>query len=143
MILEYCQLLSTAHRVLDGEKIDRKWKLSDWRDEVLYSVTHINHPSAVWVRASNKNYQYLHKLLLALIDEYQYRYEKIHKCSEIAKCLENLPKKIARGKFSDPTPAMPKDCLIEGDVIGSYRGYYKKYKAHIASWKRRKKPNWY
>ena len=60
MILEYAQLLSTAHRVLDGtitiglSKTGRKVKryvLPDDRDSILYSATHINHPSAIWARS--------------------------------------------------------------------------------------------
>ena len=50
MILEYAQLLSTAHRVLDGvesiglSKTGRKAKryvLSDQRDSILYNATHL------------------------------------------------------------------------------------------------------
>ena len=69
MILESAQLLSTAHRVLDGKLVDgirvnldtgktRKVKayvLLDARDAVLYSATHVNHPSAVWCRQSVEN----------------------------------------------------------------------------------------
>ena len=71
MILEYAQLLSTAHRVLDGtlvngySKTGRKQKryvLPDDRDSVLYSATHINHPSAVWVRKSDANYAWQRQL---------------------------------------------------------------------------------
>ncbi len=56
MILEYAQLLSTAHRVLDGtcmigiSDLGRKrtsWILPDNRYNILYKATHINHPSAV------------------------------------------------------------------------------------------------
>ena len=56
MILESAQLLCTAHRFLDGtEYVDatsgrriKRWMLSDARESVLYSATHINHPSAIW-----------------------------------------------------------------------------------------------
>ena len=42
MVLEYAQLLSTAHRVLDGD---------EWADKAqLYKATHKNHPSAIWAR---------------------------------------------------------------------------------------------
>ena len=48
MIVEYAQLLSTAHHVCDGEpKIH------------CYKATHKNHPSAVWARANKHNYNYL------------------------------------------------------------------------------------
>jgi hypothetical protein len=67
MILETAQLLSTAHRLLDGtESIDtssgrkkRVYTLPDERDAVLYSATHANHPSAVWARQSVENYNWL------------------------------------------------------------------------------------
>ena len=57
MILEYSQLLSTAHRVLDGQQyVDdssgrriKRWKLNNSfaGDKLLYKATHINHPSAI------------------------------------------------------------------------------------------------
>ena len=64
MILESAQILSTAHRVLDGAKIvikknNRKhtsWKLLNNRDTVLCQATHVNHPSCVWARESTHNY---------------------------------------------------------------------------------------
>ena len=58
MIVEYAQLLSTAHRVLDGEMyIDnssgrkiKRWKHPDADfDSNLYKACFVNHPSAVWV----------------------------------------------------------------------------------------------
>ena len=71
MILEYAQLLSTAHRVLDGTlnvglsasgRKKTSYVLMDQRESVLYSATHINHPSAIWVRQSDKNYDWLFSL---------------------------------------------------------------------------------
>ena len=62
MILEYAQLLSTAHRVLDG---------NEWADHVgLYKATHKNHPSAIWARESAGNYFWLNKLFQELCKEY-------------------------------------------------------------------------
>ena len=57
MIVEYTQLMSTAHRVLDGKqetiilpsgRKKKAWILSDEREQILYKSTHINHPSAVY-----------------------------------------------------------------------------------------------
>ena len=88
MILEYAQLLSTAHRILDGTvsiglgKTGRKqtrYVLPDDRESVLYSATHLNHPSAVWCRQSAMNYHWLYTLLVECCKEYTYRYGKIHK----------------------------------------------------------------
>jgi hypothetical protein len=151
MILEYCQLLSTAHRVLDGKETVvktyvngslparyrnvKKWKLEDERDSILYSATHINHPSAIWCRQNQSNYTWLYRLLSALMDEYTYRYGKKHKCEELMETLWFTPNNIPNGEFTQPTPAMPKEVVITGDSIASYRNYYINNKQHLASWK--------
>lgn len=155
MVLEYAQLLSTAHRVLDGvptlakTKTGRnvkRWSLNDEREKILYSATHINHPSAVWVRQSESNYIWLSNLLIACCEEYTYRYGKIHKVERDGLCyvlLKNVPKNISKTEFSEPTPAMPDDVKVSGDSIRSYRNYYIKNKTHLANWKNRPKPEWY
>ena len=152
MILEYAQLLSTAHRILDGvlsagvSATGRKktvYVLADDRDTVLYSATHINHPSAVWVRQSDKNYDWLFSLFQALMDEYTYRYGKVHACSKLEMHLARLPNNIPQKPFTQPTPAMPDDVKVVGDSIKSYRNYYINNKIHLATWKKRDVPLWY
>jgi len=45
---------------------------------------------------------------------------------------------------TDPTPAMPDECKIPGDVVGSYRKYYVMKKQAMASWKAPSTPpEWY
>ena len=155
MILEYAQLLSTAHRVLDGVELSglsdsgRKkkfWTLGDSRDYTLYKATHINHPSAVWVRKSVQNYMWLAEMLEVLCGEYTYRYGKVHKVERdgLMQLLKNeFPKNLPIAPFTEPTPAMPDDVKIIGDSIKSYRNYYINNKAHLASWKKRSTPGWY
>ena len=155
MILEYAQLLSTAHRVLDGvitegvSPTGRKRKsyvLSDARENILYSATHINHPSAIWVRKTHQNYMWLAELLEMLCGEYTHRYEKTHKVERdgLMQLLKNeFPRNIPLGPFTQPTPAMPDEVKIAGDSIKSYRNYYINNKAHLASWKNRSTPGWY
>jgi len=164
MILEYAQLLSTAHRVLDGEQSPwfttaagrkkREWMLYDDRQNILYAATHINHPSAVWVRYSDKNYTWLVCLLNELCKEYTHRYGKIHKCERdgLVKALIQLPKNIQIKNFTEPTPAMPDDVKVlrevetdrfEIDSIKSYHKYYIHNKVHIAKWTKREMPLWY
>ena len=154
MILEYAQLLSTAHRVLDGtcmigiSDLGRKttsWILPDNRYNILYKATHINHPSAVWVRQSNSNYSWLSALLEDLSEEYTYRYGKIHKTKRdglVEFLKDNVPKNIPTNVFTEPPRCMPEDCKIES-VIGSYRNYYKMYKNRMAVWKTRDIPYWF
>jgi hypothetical protein len=159
-ILEYAQLLSTAHRVLDGTPtIDRggaagrqrtTYILPDNRDTVLYRATHINHPSAIWCRQSYANYVWLSKLLTELCKEYTYRYGKVHKVErdglegELMYTPMNIP---AHAPFTEPTPAMPDDVKVAGDSIKSYRNYYIMNKQHLASWSgkinSRKVPEWF
>ena len=153
MILEYAQLLSTAHRVLDGTLTDgfsasgRKKKiyvLADSRDAIIYSATHLNHPSAVWVRHSYENYEWLYQLFLAVLKEYTYRYGKLHACEKLVEVLCTVPTNIPKGVgFTEPTPAMPDEVKIVGSSLASYKNYYINNKAHLASWKKRNIPEWY
>lgn len=153
MILEYAQLLSTAHRVLDGTESTRlsktgrkqKWYgLDDNRDSLLYNATHINHPSAKWCRDSSANYEWLYRLFCALCDEYTYRYGKTHLTDmKLRHVLSHVPKNIGKSKtFVQPWRAMPDDVKIGNDSLASYRNYYIKNKAHLASWKKRNVPEW-
>ena len=154
MILEYCQLMSTAHRILDGLEYEdyspngrrvKRFKLPETKDSVIYSATHINHPSAVWARANKQNYLWLHKLTVALAREYTHRYGKVHACETngLIKTLATPPNNIPNGKFTEPTPAMPKEYISDDDSIKSYREYYRKGKTHLASWSERSLPDWY
>ena len=151
MILEYAQLLSTAHRVLDGTESTRKsktgrsqkfWKLEDSRDSVLYSATHINHPSAIWARQSLENYQWLYNMFRDLCYEYKYRYNRDHKTSLLLNVLQYAPNNIARNVFfTEPTPAMPEQYKVAGDSIQSYKNYYLGDKQRMFSWKKREVPS--
>ena len=171
MILEYCQLLSTAHRVIDGTETTEKkyvqgslparyrnvkrWIIPDKYthgkvklNDVLYSATHVNHPSAVWCRQSLLNYKWLHKLLVELCSEYTYRYGKVHKCQEIGlvEYLSTPPFNIPHTPFTGPTPAMPDACKVPGDSLQSYRNYYYMEKQRMWSWQgkinSRNRPQW-
>lgn len=155
MVLEYSQILSTAHRLCDGtetiglSKSGRKakrWILNDSREEFIYSATHINHPSTVWARQSKEIYMWLGSLLKELCKEYTYRYGKVHKIEQtgLMQFLSTTPPiKIPISKFTEPTPAMPEDCIIKNDSISSYHNYYLKNKQHLAEWKVREMPEWY
>ncbi|MDP6772394.1 MAG: hypothetical protein QF704_16935, partial [Anaerolineales bacterium] len=126
--------MCTAHRELD---VISKGSLMD---NTLYKATHRNHPSAVWVRESKANYEYLHKLFSALCNEYTWRYGKIHKTEQkLRKLLYWPPRHIAEGKFTQPPQAMPNDVKHE-DSITAYRNYYKVHKDHLAKWTDRQRP---
>jgi hypothetical protein len=151
MILEYAQLLSTTHRVLDGtpqvglSKSGRKQTtlvLPDARDLELYRATHVNHPSAVWVRQSKQNYEFLYDLWLKLMTEYTHRYKKVHACERLIPALSSTPTNIPVGVFTQPTPAMPDAYKVPGDSIQSYRNYYNGDKRRMFNWRDRTQPSW-
>lgn len=146
MNIEYAQLLSTAHRILDGTQqtltAPRKktiWTLQDDRETTLYKATHANHPSCVWTRQSDANYVWLLNLWKSLLTEYTYRYGKIHGCAKLLPALEQTPIHIPTIAFTEPPAAMPDVCK-RNTAVESYREYYRTYKQSFASWKRRDVP---
>jgi len=153
MIIEYAQLMSTAHRILDGKQyIDltangrkiKRWQMEEPRYENgLMKASHINHPSAVWTRYSRKNYVWLNRMWNYLLLEYTHRYGKQHACAKYMEFLYIWPENIPDREFTEPTPAMPDDCKIPNDSIGSYHKYYIEKKNHFANWKNREIPIWY
>ena len=152
MILESAQLLSTAHRLLDGEQVmgktktgrnAKRWKLHDNRDDVLYQATHINHPSASWCRESVENYNWLVEHLYGLLNEYTYRYEKTHKCfGELSYMLQSPPKNLTEYDMTTCPSAMAPEYVVSSDPVYNYRNYYKMGKTHLHSWKKRNPPEW-
>lgn len=159
MILETAQLLSTAHRVLDGSNTiqladgsttpARKGTLPDLREDVLYRLTHVNHPCAVWVRQTRSNYLWAFDLLEALLEEYTYRYGREHKTSRLVPLLSTPPTNLPDGPLTPPALAMPDEYKVStgsqdvcADAIASYRSYYIKGKSHLHQWKERPPPKW-
>lgn len=138
MIVESAQLLSTAHRVLDGDKL----VLPDDREQILYKATHINHPCAVWCRATYMNYRWLADHLEYLLDEYTLRYKKQHKSEDVYHALIDSPDCIEPEGFTTPPCCMPDEFKISDNYVDNYREYYRVDKAHLHAWKNRDKPNW-
>jgi len=139
MILESAQMLSTAHRVLDGDDYANK--------KGLYKSTHKNHPCTIWTRFSGMNYLWLYEHMRALMDEYTYRYDKHHKTERLNGPLFEPPNNITwknRGgtSFTDPPQCMPEECK-EDDTVSAYQTYYILEKSGFAAWKRRGEPLWW
>lgn len=131
MILEYAQLMSTAHRVLD-----------ETDNETLYKATHKNHPCGIWVREDAANYNYVYSLFLELCDEYRRRYGKTHLTeTKLADLLETPPANMPDKGMTVPPQAMPEEYRRE-DPVEAYRAYYKGAKSDIATWKTTP-PSWW
>jgi len=152
MILESAQLLSTAHRVLDGQEIEgksatgrkaRRWILPDARDDVMYAATHINHPSAVWCRTSVRNYDWLVDHFYALMREYNHRYNKTHKCyGELSYMLQSPPHNLKAWEWTEMPSCMAEEYIISKDPIINYRNYYREGKKNLHKWTNRQPPEW-
>lgn len=155
MILESAQLLSTAHRVLDGRqrrvlgprsRMATKFALDDQEMDLnLYASTHVNHPCAAWVRESNENYQWLYQLMLELNKEFVRRFGKEEDhltIRKLKKLLSKSPRRIPRIGFTKPPTCMPPEYQVD-DVVLSYRNYYIGAKQHIAQWTNSPTPNWF
>jgi hypothetical protein len=156
MVVEMAQMLSTAHRIIDGKseviiKNNRKKKV--WThsnpefDKVLYGATHYNHPSSVWVRASHQNYYWAYEHFIAMCEEYTFRYGKIHKCEKILKhFLKDSPSGIHNVvimAFVKCMGASPESLLIDNPVE-AYRHFYQTKQASFKMvWTKRPAPSWF
>ncbi len=133
MIVEYTQLLSTAHHILDGDKAI----------EGIYKATHKNHPCAIWVRSDRSAYKWVLWLATELCIIYEKASGKTHACEPKLWNLRVPPKNMTTTIHSVPPSCMPDEYKIAGDVEGSYKKYLNsKYK----EWYGRDKPldvSWY
>ena len=137
MILEYAQILSTAHRVLDGDNAP----------DDLYKIAHKNHPSTIWARTSKQHYDWLFRLFRMVSAEYTLRYSngefKVHKSwDKLGKILEVAPKNIEDNGWTDPPQCMPDHCK-KSDTVDAYRNYYLVEKASFATWNYSQQPEWW
>ena len=134
MVLETAQLLSTAHRVLDGDDVAES--------KGLYKATHKNHPSAVWVRSSCAAYAWTRQHFEALLLEYKLRYGRVHACDRLCRELNHEPQNIPQLYFDPPPQCMP-DQYKSGCAVTSYRAYYGGEKRSFAKWSRGNCPSWF
>jgi hypothetical protein len=146
MILETAQILSTAHRVLDGEQVGKLWVLPDFRECILMKATHRNHPSMIWARSSVDSYKWTFRHLLGLLEEYTHRYGKIHAVQyrpDFLRLLETPPDNCPVVEMPPVPQCMPDIYKVPDDPVQAYRGYYLNEKVRFATWKVRPAPNWW
>lgn len=151
MIIEYAQIMSTTHRVLDGQEYYKKnksnhkvraWRLNDLREKTLYQAGFYHHPCVIWTEESLENYNYLYQLFCALCDEFQRRYGKKHLTDiKLRHILKTPPQNIESKGFTKPALAMPDECK-KNDAIEAYKEFYRINKIKFAKWEHGQKPNW-
>jgi len=129
MITESVQMLSTTVR-LSGIDIG-------------YRKTHQNHPCTIWARESLSNWLWLRQLVVALHDEWQFRFNHVpdhhHKAYDV---MLTLP--IPNIKDIGMTPfalAIP-DEFKNDNSVEAYRHFYSVNKAHLHKWSYRTRPWW-
>jgi len=154
MILESAQMLSTAHRILDGEETirrsDKGRRLKYWEhpkaeyEEILYKPTHVNHPSNVWVRESRGNYTWLLQHFYGLCKEYTFRYGRTHASeTKLAEILWETPINIEPHSETPIKLAMP-DQFKSSNLVRSYRDYYTSKQSDVSMvWTKRETPEWF
>jgi len=132
MILEYAQMLCSAHHVCGR-----------YKNPKLYKVAFKNNPCTVWTRASVGNYIYLYTLFINLCKEFTYRFGKVHSSQrQLEKCLSFIPVGIPNGNITRLHQAMPERCKLPRDTA-SYHNYYNMEKTYFAKWTKREIPYWY
>ena len=168
MIVESGQMLSTAHRMLDGQLTKRPsksgktmvkyWDLylgaDDLEAELLYyKAVHTGHPCTVWTMESTSNYRWHWEHMKALCDEYTYRYStekdpyKTHKTQrELLWPLQSPPRNIPEGPMTPFKLAMKSnpECIALEDPVKAYRAFYQTKQARFKMvWTKREQPEWF
>lgn len=146
MQLETAQLLSTAHRLLLPDS-----KLND----ELYKATHANHPSAVWLRQSTANTQWLAHHANGMAREWAKRgHANEHKSYSVSlRAADSLlfEADFASTALTDVPLCIPDDLRASlqlakhvpiDQAVSAYRAYYRRDKAYMATWPADRRPDW-
>lgn len=116
MILEYAQMLSTAHRKLDGHKLADEWG--------LMKATHESHPCTFWVEQSTYHYKWLYDVWVYLLFQYRETYGRSHKAERLIAHLSNTPFNMLKRGFKPPYPVGDVELAKqEKDVTIFYKKY--------------------
>jgi hypothetical protein len=156
MIVESGQMLSTAHRMLDGiqyrgrsnsgKTTQTRYRFNDERENLFYITVHKYHPCTTWTMESKTNYEWHYEHFIGLSDEFEYRYGKQHLTAQklkdvLRKAPENIPN-ISMTPFAQAMSHYPM-CKVEDDAVAAYRNYYHQAKS-FAKWEKgRPAPYWW
>jgi len=146
MILETTQILYTCQHANGGtENVEKSAPICLSTGKRGYKKHAVNHPSVKWARSSLSHYYWLCWLGLALVKEYEFRFNnpKPHSCLvHLIWLVENFPSALTETRWlSDPTPAMPDEFKNSNSVVKSYIAYYKGSKTRMLKWTKRHTPH--
>jgi len=137
MILESCQMLSTAHHFYGSAESSPR----------MYKAAFAHHPCTKWVITSRSNYCWLWRHAFELCNEYRTRFgPQDHKCrGMLIDALYITPIHQPELGFTTPAQAMPEQYKRTGsDYVAAYRAYYLGEKVRFATWNRgRTAPDWW
>ena len=121
MIVESCQMLSTADQLF-----------RNCSKEQRYNIAYKHHP-CVRCLQNESNYIWLIHHLRCLLDEYTFRYGKVHSCENLySKYWEDNVWNDIQFFKTDFPKCMPNELKTES-VVQSYRNYYHYKKDHLKS----------
>ncbi len=126
-ILEFAQMLSTAHFVLDGTVTE-------------YKPTHPQHPSSIWIRSSVEHYNWSVRCALHLCKLYTQSTGKIHATQRVLEQLSTPPRRIASAKFREPPVAAPDEFKAISIFQSATVAYQKYLCSKYKEWQQRDKP---
>ena len=111
MILESCQIMSTV--------------INEQGLKAPYRSFNPKHPSCLWAAESASNYMNLALHCQAMIDEYEHRFSKTHKCQAVLKTLVDMfdPDLFPTTESTPLRLAMPDEFRSDNPVV-SYRKFY-------------------
>jgi hypothetical protein len=125
MLLETCQMLSTAYQRHMGEH------------EELYKSAYPKHPMTIWVGDSQANFDWSFDHAVEISKQYDKRFKKEHKSKKILQVLAREyildTIKIPDIGFTEPPQCMP-DTYKCDDYVKAYRDYYWNDKDYFAKW---------
>lgn len=142
-VKELAQLLSDACRDMGYEK------------SYLYEPFNPKHPIVDWLQASWGNLRDTFELAVLMDEEYQYRNDNGHHLSHKKVLYYFHPEDFYDGYDEYETTTQPPcgecgpvgsmcdECLVEGDVVESYRRNYINEKNWNLTWTGRDIPEWY
>lgn len=170
MLLELMQQLCTAFPVPQDPGPPFVTWLDSTPDQRIaadllpYSHTHVNHPCALWVRASRANFDRAIELAEALAVEFRYRFDKPHASEAALNWVKRHRSEalVPDGPLTPYALAMPDEYLLNNlllpatlhNTVAAYRaekrGHWRKSRDPAkpstwvpAKWTRRDPPEWF
>lgn len=128
MVLESAQILCSVAHI---------YKIS----YVPYRLTHRNHPCIKWTEKSKQNFLWLYEHGMAIANEYELRFGKVHKSKAIIEWSKFVADYMPDIGLTDFAMAFD-DKYKSSDVVKSYHNYYRT--KEFAKWEKgRNPPEWW